>query len=153
MQSASMRRSQAILRMPVDMVDAVMILDDGDRADVLLFVPPSEDLVRFVGEGKPFVPVMRDACTVLVRRAAIAALGVATRLAPAADADLPTETQRVRIRLRGGIQLEGVLAWVAAEGASRCADHLNADGPVIQLAAGELTYFVLKTSIVQVVEL
>ena len=45
-----MKRSQAILRMPVDMVDAVMILHDGDRSDVLLFVgtvlePPAAILI------------------------------------------------------------------------------------------------------------
>ena len=34
-----MRRSQAIQRMPVNSVLATLILHDGERSDVLLFVP------------------------------------------------------------------------------------------------------------------
>jgi hypothetical protein len=154
MESASMRRSQAILRMPVDMVDAVMILEDGDRSDVLLYIPPSEDVARFLcGDGKPFVPVMREACTCLVARSAIAAIGVSKRRAPQPIEDLPTETQKVSIKLRGGATLEGTLTWVAPFGHQRTADHLNAESPLLVLEAGDLVYFVPKTGIVMVVEL
>jgi hypothetical protein len=52
MAEANIKRSQAILRMPVDMVDAVMFMHDGHRSEVLLFVPPSEDIPRLVSEGQ-----------------------------------------------------------------------------------------------------
>jgi hypothetical protein len=153
MQSASMKRSQAILRMPVDMVDAVMILQSGERSDVLLFIPPSEDVARFVSEGGAFLPVVRDANTHLVARAALAALGVPARLGPKLDDDLPTERQQVRVVLRGGISLEGELAWVAPPGQQRLADHLNTEAPGFALYAGDTTYFVMKTGVVMVTEL
>ena len=149
-----MRRSQAILRMPVEMVDAVMILDDGERSEVLLFIPPSEDIARFLAnEGRPFLPIVREAMMCQVACTAIAALGVAKKLAPAPSEDLPTECQKVRVKLRGGAQLEGTLSWVSPFGQERLADHLNAEATCVLVDCGDTVYFVPKTGIVMVVEL
>ena len=150
MPTASMKRSQAILRMPVDMVDAVMILQNGERSEVLVMLPPSEDLTRFISEGGRFLPVNRDASTIQVARSALAAFGIPKRLAPRLDDDLPVQQQKVRVVLVGGVQLDGVICWVGAAG---CGEHLNGEAAYFPLQVGDTTYLVMKTGVVTVTEL
>jgi hypothetical protein len=152
MGEANIKRSQAILRMPVDMVDAVMILHDGDRSDVLVFVPPSEDIARVLGEGNQFLPVMREASMCLVARDSIACFGVADRLAPQLDPDFPHEEQKVKVTLRSGTVLDGTMKWIAPANRQRTADHLNSDVSQVVLH-GELTWIIAKAHIAMVREL
>jgi hypothetical protein len=147
MGDANIKRSQAILRMPVDMVDAVMILHDGDRSDVLLFVPPTEDVARVMSSGAPFLPVMRDASMCLVARDAIACLGVATALAPKLEEDFPAEEQKIKVTLKSGTILDGIMKWVPIATGRRTADHLNSDGAQIVVYAGERAWIIAKSHI------
>ncbi len=150
MTDAHVHRSQAILRMPVDYVDATLILHDGERSEVIFLVPPSEDLAQFVVEGDPFVPVMRDASICIVSRDAIAAIGVP--LQPI-DEELPSEKQRVAVKLKSGMMLEGELHWTVVVGEQRTADFLNGDARCAELRTADKSYFIVKTQITFVKEL
>jgi len=148
----NLKRSQAILRMPVDMVDAVMILHDGDRSDVLLFVPPTEDVSRVLSEGRPFLPVMREASTCLVARDAIACLGV-ERSRVSDLGDMPTVEQVAKVTLRSGTVLDGTLRWVAPDGMMRTADYLNDDDiSLIVLHAADRSWLIAKSHVAMVRE-
>lgn len=147
----NVRRSQAILRMPVEYVDASLVLHDGERSDVIFFVPPGETLARLVSAGDAFLPVMRNAKITIVSRAAIAAVGIVTTAA--ADAELPSERQRAAVKLRSGTVLEGELTWTIVSGKQRTADFLNSDSPYFELRAGDTTYLVIKAHVATVQEL
>jgi hypothetical protein len=153
MASSNPSRSQAILRVPVDIVDAVLIFPNGERADVVLFVPPDEDVARFVCDGPTFMPIARAGEELLVARAAIGCLGVAADRAPQLDHELPVDEQQVRVTLRGGAVIEGLLRWVALDGRRRTSDGLNADSPYLLLHADPTTYLVMKAHIATVSEL
>jgi hypothetical protein len=149
-----MRRSQAILRLPVDSVLATLTLHDGERSDVLLFLPPGETITSLVSPGDPFLPMIRNARFCLVARDAVAALGVVTGPAVPDDAALPTEHQRARIRLRSGTVLDGELRWTATEGERRTADCVNDAAPFLVLHAIETqtTYYIPKAQVALVEE-
>ncbi len=152
MGDVNVRRSQAILRMPVDMVDAVMILHDGDRSDIILFVPPAESVWHVVWSGRAFVPVMREASTCLVACDAIACLGVAADRAPSPDLD-PTIAQPAKVTLRNGMVLEGVMHWIAPEGSQRTIDYLNCEVTFLVLHTEERVWLIAKSHIAMVREL
>jgi hypothetical protein len=152
MAEAHLKRSQAILRMPVDMVDACMILHDGDRSDVLLFVPPTEDISRMLCEGAEFLPVMREASMCLVARSAIACMRVELGLAPKLEEDFPSEQQKVKVTLRSGAVIDGTMTWIPPAGHQRTADHLNSDTPIIVVTTAEHAYLIVKSHIAMVRE-
>jgi hypothetical protein len=151
-----MRRSQAILRMPVDNVLATLILHDGERSDVLLFVPPGERIEHLVSPGDPFVPMIKNARFCLVARPAIAALGVVTgEDKHDDDGALPFERQRARIRLRSGQAIEGELRWTGPEGRKRTADYVNDSEAyfVVHATGARITYYVAKAEVATIEEL
>lgn len=153
MADVNVRRSQAILRMPVDYVDATLILHDGDRAEVIFMLPRGEDVARLVSEGDAFIPVMRNARICIVARTAIACIGVPAAAAPRADDGLPVEKQRATVKLRSGMMIEGELRWTAPAGKERTADHLNNnDAPYVVVYATDTTYYVIKAHIATVDE-
>ena len=153
MGEANIKRSQAILRMPVDMVDAVMYLHDGDRSEVVLFVPPSEDISQLLGEGSTFLPVMREASMCFVARTAIACLGVESQRAPRLPEDFPAEEQQVKVTLRSGRVLDGTMRWIGAQSGARTADHLNsADTSFIVIHGTQHSYIIVKSHIAMVRE-
>ena len=147
----SVTRSQPILRLPVETVDAVMILHDGERSNVALFVPPSEDISRVLTGGNAFVAMTRSGEVALVARSTIASFGVASELAPRLE-DFPSEQQRVTVKLRSGVVLEGVMRWIAPPGQQRTVDHLNDESPYVVLRTGEIAYVVVKSHIAMVTE-
>lgn len=153
MPDVNVRRSQAILRMPVDYVDATLILHDGDRSEVIFFVPPGEDLGRLLTDGPAFIPVMREAKITILARTAIACVGLASRPLALHDADLPCEKQRAAVKLRSGMLLDGELQWTVVAGEQRTADFLNAPAPYFELRAADKTYLVVKAHVATVQEI
>lgn len=149
----NMRRSQAILRLPVDNVLAQLVMHDGERCDVLLFIASGEDVTRLLTAGDPFIPMIRNAKFCLVGRQAIAALGIPEAPTPPDDAALPLEHQRARIKLLSGATLEGELRWIAPATGRRTADYLNEDAELIELHAPPTVYHVRKHAIASVEEL
>ncbi|MBA3503654.1 MAG: hypothetical protein M4D80_22150 [Myxococcota bacterium] len=135
--------------MPVDYVDATLILHDGDRSEVIFLLPPGEDLARVITEGDAFISVMRNAKICIIASDAIAALGVAPKV-DNEDA-LPTHKQRVTVKLRSGMMLEGELRTVV-DGKHLTADHLNGDARTVELRAQDKTYFIVKTHVAYVQE-
>jgi hypothetical protein len=150
-------RSQILLRLPVENVNADLTLHSGERAPVMLFVHAGEDVSRVIGEGPPFVPMVRGGRVCLVARDAIACLTVELRhghrYAGAPEPELPCEHQRAAVQLRSGVVLEGELRWVATTGRKRTTDHLNAPPPVLAVATAELVHFVAKAHIAMITEL
>ncbi len=148
-----MRRSQAILRMPVDQIDVVLILHDGSRRDAMLFVPPTDALEQMLGaRGARFLPTVMNGKVQLVARDAIAALGVQAVIAMQQEGDLPVEVQSAIVHLRSGTTLEGELRWTAAIGQSRTADYLNGDADTIELNGQGMTFHISKAQIARVEE-
>lgn len=153
MAEANVHRSQAILRMPVDYVDATLIHHDGERSEVIFLLPPGEDLARVMTDGDPFIPVMRNAKICIIARDSIAALGVPPRVVDELEAAMPHETQRVTVKLRSGMMLEGELQWTVVEGKQRTADFLKAEALFIELRAADKSYLVAKSHIAYVQEM
>jgi hypothetical protein len=150
---ASMRRSQVILRMPVDHVDATLILHDGDRSDAVLFVPPTEDIAHLLGPSGPrFLPMIRGAKLHLVAREAIASLGIQTIMALPQDGDLPIEVQPAMVQLTSGTQLVGELRYHATFGEARTADFLNASADSFELHVQGVVFHVVKSHVALVEE-
>lgn len=150
-----MRRSQVILRLPVDSVTATLILHDGERSDVLLFIAAGEDVTRLVSPGDPFVPMIKHARFCLVARTAIAAIGLSGEPAAPDFDGLPVERQRARVQLRSGTAIEGELRWTAPEGERRTADYVN-DSPayfLIHASDGHTTYYIAKAQVATIEEL
>jgi hypothetical protein len=152
MPSPNMKRSQAILRMPLDMVDVAVILHDGERFDGLLFVPPTEDIARLVSEGAPFVAVVRGGLEHFVSRTAIAGLGLPADRAPQLDEELGIQRQRSTIKLCCGTVITGELRWVGSDHKPRLAEALNTEARYLVVHATEATYLVMKPHIASVVE-
>lgn len=134
------------------MIDAHLVMHDGERSDVLLFIPPTEDIVRLISEGAAFVAVARGGQECLIARDAIACLGVAPMYGPVLEEDLPAEKQLAIVKLRSGVVLDGELRWVAPPGMQRTTDYLNGDGRYVALYTPDRTYVIAKPHIAMVVE-
>jgi hypothetical protein len=153
MGSDNVRRSQAILRMPIDSVCAQMILHDGDRSEVLLFIAPSEDIGRLLGEGAPFMPVVRNGRVCMVARTAIAGLGIPARVAPApSDDDLPMQIQKVSVKLRNGAAVDGELRWVMPLDRQKTIEYLNGESPCFEVYSEDTVWHVVKSHVATVVD-
>lgn len=153
MPTSSMRRSQVILRMPVDHVTASLVLQDGERSEAVLFVPPTDDIAQVIGPtGQRFLPMIRGSKLHLVARTAIACLGVPAVTTLPQDGDLPLEVQAATVVLRSGVRLEGELRWTATRGSARTADFLNTATETFELHTPDLTFHVVKAHVALVEE-
>ncbi|MBA3459231.1 MAG: hypothetical protein H0T46_04675 [Deltaproteobacteria bacterium] len=149
----SIRRSQVILRMPVDHVQATLILHDGARSDVMLFVPPTEDLEHLLGPSGPrFLPMIRGSKMHLVAREAIAGLGIQAVVATPQDDDLPIEVQPAMVQLKSGTELVGELRYSAPMGQARTADYLNTSADTFDLHIEGIVFHIVKAHVALVEE-
>jgi hypothetical protein len=152
MANQPLRRSQALLRIPVDQVSATMTMHDGGKSEVVLFVPGGVSVSDLLTSGDAFIPVIRDRSVALVARAAIAALAVAEVIPLPVDGELPDERQIVVVHLRAGEPIKGELRWLAPVGRQRTADHLNDPTPYIAVRANGVVHLVVKSHIALVEE-
>jgi hypothetical protein len=152
MSSVTVKRSQAILRMPIDMIDAHLIMHDGDRSDVLMFVPPTEDIVRVMTEGPAFVAIARGGMEAIAARDAIACIGVTPSFGPKLDEDLPIVRQKVAVQLRSGVTLEGELRFVSFASERQLLDFMCTDAPCIAVFTDKTTYVISKAHVSSVIE-
>lgn len=153
MADAHVHRSQAILRMPVDYVDATLILADGERSEVIFLLSPGDDLPTAITQGDRFLPVMRNARICIIARDAIAAVGVPPRVPSPLEDEMPSEHQRVLLKLKTGIMFEGDLSWTVVAGKQRATDHLNNDSMFVELRTPDRSFFIPKTQILYVQEM
>jgi hypothetical protein len=152
MASVNQRRSQVILRMPVDHLNASLILHDGEHLDVVLFISPSDDIARVLGSTEPFLPMVRNGRVVLIARSSIATLGLPAVPVVPQEGDLPIEKQAAVIKLRSGAKLEGELQWTGPAGRQRTADHLNAEELFFKVHTADTTHYVVKSHVAMVEE-
>jgi hypothetical protein len=153
MADANVHRSQAILRMPVDYIDATLIHHDGERSEVIFLLPPGEDLARLMTEGDAFIPVMRNAKICIVARDSIAALGLPLRALTTFEEEMPHDTQKAVVKLRSGMMLEGELRWTLEDGKQRTADFLKSGSLHVELRTTDKSYYVAKSHIAYVQEM
>lgn len=145
------RRSQVIFRMPVDNVVATMIGHDGTKADVMLFIPPTEDIGHVLGHGAAFLPMVKSGKMCIVARATIACFGVPEVPVIPREDDVPVEKQAVTITMRSGATVEGEV-YLTAFGTQRTTDFLNEAEPVFRVHGTGTTFFVVKAHVAQVEE-
>ena len=153
MANVNVHRSQAIFKLPVDYVDATLIFHDGERDDVIFLMPAGEDIATVLEGGDPFVPVMRAAKICIVARDTIATIGVPLRAPDPLEAEMPSEQQRVAIKLKSGMLLDGELRWTAVSGKRRTADHLNAEARYVELRTADKSFLISKAHIAYVQEM
>jgi len=149
------RRSQAILRIPVDQVSATMTMYDGSKSEVVLFVPCGASVSELLTQGDAFLPVIRERSVSLVARAAIAALAIfeVTPLQPEpAENDPLAARQNAIVHLKGGATIRGELRWVAPIGRQRTADYLNDSSLYIAVHSEGVIHLVVKAHIAMVEE-
>jgi len=149
--SMQMRRSQVILRMPVDNVIATMIGHDGTQADVMLFIPPTEDIGRVLGHGAAFLPMVKAGKMCIVARETIACFGVPELPVIPREGDLPVEKQVVTITMKSGAKVEGEV-YLTAFGTQRTTDFMNEAAPTFCVHGNATTFFVAKAHVSQVEE-
>jgi hypothetical protein len=86
----------------------------------------------------------------IVARDAIAAIGMPPKVE---DEDaLPTDKQKVTVKMKSGMMLDGELRWTIVDGKQRTADHLNSDARTIELRAQDKSYFIVKSHVAYVQE-
>ncbi|MGE0399581.1 MAG: hypothetical protein AB7T06_22895 [Kofleriaceae bacterium] len=146
-----LRRSQVILRMPVDNVVATMIGHDGQTADVMLFIPPTEDIGHVLANGAAFLPMVKGGKMCIVARDTIACFGVPELPAIPREDDLPVEKQAVAVTMKSGAKVEGEV-YLTAFGTQRTTDFMNEAEAVFRLHGNATTYFVAKRHVAQIEE-
>jgi hypothetical protein len=149
--STQLRRSQVILRMPVDNVIATMIGHDGQTVDVMLFIPPTEDIGHVLANGAAFLPMVKGGKMAIVARETIACFAVPELPAIPRDGDLPVEKQHVTVTMKSGAKVEGEL-YLTAFGTQRTTDFLNEAERVFRVHGNATTYFIAKSHVAQVEE-
>lgn len=145
------RRSQVILRMPVDNVVATMVGHDGAQADVMLFIPPTEDIGHVLGHGAAFLPMVKGGKMAIVARETIACLSVPELPVIPREDDLPVEKQAVIVTLRSGAKIEGEVR-LSAFGVQRTTDFMNDAEPVFRVHGTATTHYVSKSQVAQLEE-
>ena len=145
-------RSQAILRMPVEYVDATLIHHDGERSEVIFLLPARGEVVHYALEGDAFIPAMREAKICIVARESIAAIGLPLRPLTALESEMPNEKQLVVVKLRSGMMIEGELRWTVVFGGQRTTDQLNNGDHVFELRTADKSYYVVKAHVAYVQE-
>lgn len=144
-------RSQPLLRVPRDRTPADLVLEDGERSYVQLFVAPGERIECLLEARHTFLPVLHEGTTRFVARAAIACLSVHVLHAPAGD-ELPHERQRVTVRLRGGTVVRGELRWTAPSHSRRTLDHVNDGGAALAVYDDPYVHVVAKSAVLTIDE-
>lgn len=137
--------------MPVDNVVATMIGHDGARSDVMLFLPPTEDIGHVLGHGATFLPMVKSGKLCIVSRDTIACFGVPAVPVIPREGDLPVEKQVVTVTLRSGAKVEGEL-HLTAFGVQRTTDFMNDGEPVFRVHGDTTTFHVVKAHVAQVEE-
>jgi hypothetical protein len=128
-----------------------MIGHDGTKADVMLFIPPTEDIGHMLGHGAAFLPMVKGGRMAIVARDTIACFGVPELPMIPREDDLPVEKQAVTVTLRSGAKVEGEV-YLSAFGLQRTTDFLNEAEPIFRVHGTATTFFIAKAHVAQVEE-
>jgi hypothetical protein len=144
MTTDSSRRSQPLMRRPVDRVSALVTFHDASELECTLFVPIGKDVVEMFGDGPRYIPIGVADSVRLVARDVIAAIAIGGRAQSEQDYQ---EHQLATVHLRGGNAISGELWWNAPEGKKRTTDFLNADTPYLILHRANVTTYIAKSHV------
>ena len=126
------------MRLPVDRVRVTLVLETGEAVSTVL------------DEAEPFVPLGMERHVRLVARATIACVAVPGEIPR--DQDVHEETQRARVHLKSGLEVEGDLRWVAPVGHRRTVDHLNLPSRLLEVHGADVTTYIIKAHVAWVEE-
>ena len=138
------------MRLPVDRVRVTLVLETGDALSGDVFLAPGEEVSSVLDEAEPFVPLGMEGHVRLVSRATIACLVVPGEVAR--DQDVHEESQRARVHLKAGPEVEGELRWVALVGHRRTVDHLNLPARFLAIHGAGVTTYIIKAHVAWVEE-
>ncbi len=148
------RRSQPLLRLPVDRWACELILEEGSRLSGFLFLAPGSGIAGLLDDSKRFLPMLVDGSVRLVTRAAIACIvfpaGEARRRDPGDE--LPGDRQQAAVRLRSGLVIDGELRWIACPECVRTIDFLNQPDPWFPVHGVDAQYLIAKLHVAWVEE-
>lgn len=141
----------ADFRTPVSRVAATVTFSTGVRCDVTLFFQPGDDVPHLLAAPEPFLPIEMDGKVRLVARKTLA---VVTTSAGNEFDEEGTLTRRVTVvvRLSGGGQVEGELAYGPRPGRPRVLDFLNEPDATLRVWDAHAVHHVVKAHIDSVEE-
>lgn len=146
------------MRLPVDRMRVTLVLETGEALTGDVFLAPGEAVRTVLDEAEPFVPLglerpvngSIETHVRLVARATIACVAVPGEVPR--DPDVHEETQRARVRLKAGLEVEGELRWVARVGHRRTVDHLNLPSRLLEVHGASVTTYIIKAHVAWVEE-
>ncbi len=147
----SISRSVMTLRLPLDEIEATLMLRDGTVLDASLFVSAFGDLSRFLEEPEPFVAARCASTIRFIARAALVYVAVSAPLAPLAHGEIGAHLRRVVLHLSTGTSVRGLLCRPSSA-AQRTLDYLNSPGTYIELQGPTSSVFVAKNHITMMEE-
>jgi hypothetical protein len=152
MATPSNDRSQPLFRIPRNQTPVTITLEDGERANAMLFVAPGASVTRWLGDAPAFVPVAFTSGTRLIARATIACITVHVLHAPLDEYEKLGERQKTLVRLRNGQMLKGELRWIPETENRRTLDHLNDHSSYLMVHEADHVSYIAKTSVASIEE-
>lgn len=141
----------AELRVPTLPVQVTLILVNGRRETVMLYLAAGspthegpESLEEFLNRVGAFLPVrLSTGDSAMIARDALLEVVGARDTAPTAAVGLPN-VDIVRLQLREGPEIEGVVRHVDPDSRSRLSDHFNGPDRFFTVESGDEIHYVNK---------
>jgi hypothetical protein len=143
------RRSQPLMRRPVERVPAAVTFQGGEQLECTLFLPLNTDIVELFAPGARFIPIGVGDGVRIVARDGIVCVAIQGNGPTREGKD---ECQKVTVHLRSGDVVLGDLWWSAPAGSNRTTDFLNEPAPHLVLHGAGVTTYVAKSHIVWITE-
>jgi len=143
------------LTLPVNKVPATLVLGDGTRHDVSVFIAAGQEIEELLTAEQWFLPTLRDGQFRMYARRAVACLSLPVFRAPRdgeEDAILPMQKRSAVVHLCSGSILNGELRYLAPPERRRTADFLNEEAALFTLYDSETVHYVVKAHVAYVEE-
>jgi hypothetical protein len=143
------------LRVPTLPVQVALVLVGGRRETVMLYLSagsPTHDgpetLQEFLNRSGAFLPVrLASGDSAMIARDALLEVVAARDSAPSTGTGIPN-VDIVRVQLREGPEIEGVVRHVDPGAASRLSDHFNHAERFFAVESGDEIHFVNKHHVI-----
>jgi hypothetical protein len=143
-------------KLPVERLPVVLLLADGSRHEVQLFIPSGQPADALLESRQAFLPAADVSGRLrLFQRGALAGLRIGAAAGPrgAEDPEAPPPRRRaVVVMLRCGARIPGELRYLAARESSRTTDYLNGPSVSFELHADDGVYQIAKRHVAYVEE-
>jgi hypothetical protein len=141
----------AELRVPTLPVQVTLVLVGGRRETVMLYLAAGspthdgpESLEEFLNRAGAFLPVrLSSGDSAMLARDALLSVVAARDAAPTSGAGIPN-VDIVRVQLREGPVIEGVVRHIDPDVSSRLSDHFNHTERFFAIEAGDEIHYVNK---------